>query len=245
MRGHSGILTAPRSGAIILCLQAGARPPSAASAHRAARARGRAWQAAWLSVAAIAATFSSTRLQRFALEVHGLVFLVVAAGVSGLLNEVFDALAGTLPGAPGLGACAVSVAVVFCYAAIKPSKEGMWTRQVLSIVFAALAIAALAALTVQGLAWVTALKVIPAAHHLAFIRTLIACVAAIALAYSGAHWRRMELTRIGYAALALLAVKLVLEDLRHGHLAFIAGSIFLFAVTLIVVPRVARTGHRV
>jgi len=205
----------------------------------------RGWQAAWLSVAAIAATFSSTRLQRFALEVHGLVFLVVAAGVSGLLNEVFDALAGTLPGAPGLGACAVSVAVVFCYAAIKPSKEGMWTRQVLSIVFAALAIAALAALTVQGLAWVTALKVIPAAHHLAFIRTLIACVAAIALAYSGAHWRRMELTRIGYAALALLAVKLVLEDLRHGHLAFIAGSIFLFAVTLIVVPRVARTGHRV
>jgi hypothetical protein len=55
----------------------------------------------------------------------------------------------------------------------------------------------------------------------------------------------MELTRIGYAALALLAVKLVLEDLRHGHLAFIAGSIFLFAITLIVVPRVARTGQKI
>ena len=36
----------------------------------------------------------------------------------------------------------------------------------------------------------------------------------------------------------------VFEDLRHGHLAFIAASIFLFAVTLIVVPRVARTGLR-
>jgi hypothetical protein len=204
-----------------------------------------AWQATWLSVAAIAATFASRGLQRFALEVHGLVFLVVAAGISGLLKEVIDALAGTLPGSPGLSACAVSVAAVLCYAALKASKEEIWTRQVFSIVFAALAIAALAALTVQGLAWVTALKVIPAAHHLAFIRTLTACAAAIALAYSGAHWRRMELTRIGYAALALLAVKLVLEDLRHGHLAFIAGSIFLFAITLIVVPRVARTGQRV
>jgi hypothetical protein len=198
------------------------------------------WQAMWLSVAAIAASIASTRLQRLALEVHGLAFLLVAAWVSGLLHKVFDALAGTAPGAPGLNVCAVSVGAVLCYAAVKPCREKSWTRQVLSIVFAALAIAALAALTVQGLAWLTALKVIPEAHHLAFIRTLTACVAAIALAYSGAHWRRMELTRIGYAALVLLAVKLVVEDLRHGHLAFIAGSIFLFAMTLIVVPRVAR-----
>jgi hypothetical protein len=91
----------------------------------------------------------------------------------------------------------------------------------------------------------TALKVIPGAHHVAFIRTLTACTAAIALAYGGAHWLRMELTRIGYATLALVAVKLLLEDLRHGHLAFIAGSIFLFAITLIVVPRVGRVGQRV
>jgi hypothetical protein len=98
---------------------------------------------------------------------------------------------------------------------------------------------------VQGLAGLTSLKVIPGVQHLAFIRTLTVCAAAIALAFSGAHWRRMELTRIGYAALALLAVKLVVEDLRHGHLAFIAGSIFLFAITLIVVPRVAQMGQGV
>jgi predicted tellurium resistance membrane protein TerC len=54
----------------------------------------------------------------------------------------------------------------------------------------------------------------------------------------------VELTRIGYGILVLLAVKLVIEDLRHGHLVFIAGSIFLFAITLIMVPRVARTGQR-
>jgi len=203
------------------------------------------WQPLWLSVAAVAATFASTRLQRFALELHGMVFLLAAAGISGLLKGVFDSLAGTVPGAPGMSVCVVSVSAVVCYAVIKPCQEKKWTRQFLSTVFAALAIAALAALTVQGLAWLTALKVIPGAHHLAFIRTLTVCAAAIALAYSGAHWRRMELTRIGYAALGLLAVKLVLEDLRHGHLGFIAGSIFLFAITLIVVPRVARMGQKV
>ena len=61
-------------------------------------------------------------------------------------------------------------------------------------------------------------------------------------------WRRApgpgEVTRIGYAVLALLAVKLLWEDLRHGHLAFIAASFFLFAMTLIAVPRASRVGQK-
>jgi hypothetical protein len=203
------------------------------------------WQAVWLSAAAIAATFAGARLKLLSLELHGMVFLLAAGGVSGFLIEVFSALAGVLPGAPGLGICLVSLGAVLCYTAIKPCEEASWKWQVLSIGFASLAIGAAAALVVQGLVGLTALQVTPGAHHVAFIRTFAVCTAAIALAYSGAHWRRMELTRIVYATLALLAVKLVLEDLRHGHLGFIAGSIFLFAVTLIVVPRVARLGQRV
>ena len=184
-------------------------------------------------------------MNRLSLELHGMAFLLAAAWVSGLADSVFQALAGTLPGAPGLSVCVVSVGAVLTYGAIKHRQDESIAAQILSIVIAALAIAALAALMVEGLAWLTALKVTPGAHHLAFIRTLTVCAAAIALAYGGAHWRRMELTRIGYATLALLAVKLVLEDLRHGHLAFIAGSIFLFAITLIAVPRVARMGQKV
>jgi hypothetical protein len=202
------------------------------------------WQAPWLSAAAIAATFAGARLRRLALEFHGLVFLLAAAAISGLLNEVFSALAGTLPGAPGWSIYLVSTCTVLCYAAIKPSPDESWERQALSVAFAALAIGAAAALLVHGLVGLIALKVIPEAHHLAFIRTFTVCAAAIALAFSGSHWRRVELTWIGYATLALLAVKLVLEDLRYGHLGFIAASIFLFAITLIVVPRVARTGQK-
>jgi hypothetical protein len=32
--------------------------------------------------------------------------------------------------------------------------------------------------------------------------------------------------------------------MRHGRLEFIAASIFLFAITLIAVPRLARAGQR-
>jgi hypothetical protein len=173
------------------------------------------------------------------------VFLVAAAWVSGLINGMLSTLAGTLPGVPGIGLCLAAAGSVVCYAEIRPCKETSLMRTVLSVAFAVLAMGVLAAFAVQGLAGLTALKVMVGAHHLAFIRTLTVCAAAIGLAYSGAHWRRMELTRIGYATLVLLAVKLVVEDLRHGHLAFIAGSIFLFAITLLVVPRVARTGQKV
>jgi predicted tellurium resistance membrane protein TerC len=88
------------------------------------------------------------------------------------------------------------------------------------------------------------LRVQPGTHHLAFIRTLTLCTVALALAYGGARWRRAELTRLGYAALALVAIKLVTEDLRHGHLAYIAASIFLVALTLIAAPRVARAKQK-
>ena len=202
------------------------------------------WQGPWLGVAAVAATIAGTRLMWLTLEVHGVVFLLTAAAISGLLNEIISGLAGTTAGSPAWSVLAVTACAIACYAGLKPCEQKAWMRQAIAIVFAAMAMGAVAALLVEGLVGLIALKMIPGAHHLAFVRTFTVCAATLALAFSGAHWRRRELTRIGYAALALVAVKLVFEDLRHGHLAFIAASIFLFAVTLIVVPRVARTGQR-
>jgi len=203
------------------------------------------WAVASLAAAAVAAAFTGVKLNRPSLQFHGLVYLLAAAAVSGLLNYAFLALAGTLPAAPSISICVVSACALLCYAAGKFCQGEAWSEQLLHTVLAALAIVAGAALLVQGLMALTALGVNPGAHHLAFIRTLTICVAALGLAFAGAHWRRMELTRIGYATLVLVAAKLVFEDLRHGHLEFIAASIFLFAVTLIAVPRIARMGHRV
>jgi hypothetical protein len=203
------------------------------------------WASAGLAAAAGTAAFLGVKLNRLSLQFHGMVYLLSAAAVSGLLNYAFLALAGTLPTAPSMSICVVSACAILCYAAGKCAEGEAWSQQLLHTVFAVVAIAAAAALLVQGLMALTALSVNPGAHHLAFIRTLTICLAALALAFSGAHWRRMELTRIGYATLALVAAKLVFEDLRHGHLEFIAASIFLFAVTLIAVPRIARMGHRI
>jgi hypothetical protein len=98
----------------------------------------------------------------------------------------------------------------------------------------------LAAFLVQGLIALAALRFAPEIYHIAFARTLIACALALAIAFAGSRWLRTELTWIAYATLACVAAKLVLEDLRHGHLEFIAAALFLFAITLIAVPRLAR-----
>jgi hypothetical protein len=199
------------------------------------------WLAACLGLAAITAPVSADRLT---LKFHGLVFLLAAAVASGLLRYAFDALAGTLPARLGASVCLVSVCALVCYAAGKHTPQENWKQQLLHLIPAALSVFALAALLVEGLLWLIALRTAPEAHHVAFIRTLILCAAALALAFGGSRWRRLELTRMAYATLGVVVVKLLFEDLRLGHLEFIAASFFLFAITLIAVPRLARMGQK-
>ncbi len=197
-----------------------------------------------LSAAAIAATIVGNRRGQLAFEFYGMVFLVAATAGSGLFSFLISAWIGTPPGAPGTGIWLAAASAVLCYVASKHGKGEAWKAQTLHLAAAALAASAVAALLVEGLTGLAALRVQPGAHHLAFIRTLTLCTVALALAYGGAQWRRAELTRLSYAALALVALKLVTEDLRHGHLAYIAASIFLVALTLIAAPRVAKARRK-
>lgn len=200
--------------------------------------------AAFLGAAAILATALGVRPGRLTLEFHGVVYLAAAVGASGLLDYAFHALAAAIPAAPGWTVWVVSVCAVLCYAVERPCPEEPWKQQLLHIASASLATGSVAALLISGIVGLTALNIHPGAHHVAFIRTFSLCILALALAFTGSHWRRTELTRIGYALLVLVAAKLVFEDLRHGHLGFIAASIFLYAVTLIAVPWLARMGQR-
>ena len=197
-----------------------------------------------LGAAAVAIAFLGARLNRPALEFHGLVYLLAASIASGLPQYAFRALAGALPGAPSMSVCLISVCAVLSYAAGRTGQPERWTTRVMPVVSATLAVGAAAAMVVEGLMGLLDLGMNPAPHHLAFVRTLTLCAAALALAFSGVHWRRMDLTWIGYATLVLVAAKLVFEDLRQGHLEFVAASIFLFAVTLIAVPRIAPMGQK-
>ncbi len=197
-----------------------------------------------LGVAALAAV-SLSRRQRWAVfEFYGMVFLLAAAAASGLLTFLASALVGTPSGAPAVGVWLIAACAVLCCALAQPRQAEPWIPQALHLGFAALAAGAVAAFLVDGLVALIALRVTPGAYHLALIRTVTLCVAALVLVSGGAHRRRRELTRLGYAAIALVAIKLVTEDLRHGHLAYIAASIFLVAFTLIAAPRVARARQK-
>ena len=206
------------------------------------------WQVISLALAAVVATALGARFNRLTLEFHGTAYLLAAAGLSGLVAFISHVLADGLPGAlSGASSWSVYFALLcaaLCYAVMPRRDNPSWLQQALQLLVAFLAICGAAALLVRGLMGLIALHIKPQAHHLAFFRTFVICVAALALAYGGSHWRRIELTRIGYTAIVLVAIKLVVEDLRHSRLAYIAASIFLFAVTLIAVPRVARRGRK-
>ncbi len=202
-------------------------------------------QSVWLGSWAVAASWAGARILRVHFQLHALVFLLAASVGSGLLNWMASELAGAAAGGTAMVVYLVALMAIVCYVGAARNRDEKWKQPLFVIVFAVMSAGVLAALMVQGLTALVALKMIPGAHHLAFIRTLSVCVLAIGLALGGAKLNRAELTKIGYATLALLAVKLVVEDLRLGHLAFIAASISLFAVTLIVVPRVARLTPKV
>ena len=197
-----------------------------------------------LGAAAVAAVGLSRWERWRAFEYYGMMFLLAALAASGLPNFLASALVGTPTSAPAAGVWLIAVCALLCYALASPREVEGWIRQILHLGFAALATGAVAALFIHGLVTLTSLTVDLGAHHLALIRTVALCATALLLVSGGARWRRRELTRLGYAALALVAIKLVTEDLRHGHLAYVAASIFLVAFTLIAAPRVARTRQK-
>jgi hypothetical protein len=196
-----------------------------------------------LSGGSIVATLIGVRVARLTLEFHGLVYLTAAAFASSLLVYAARALAGTFPTAPGWIVWIVAVSAVGCYVIGGRFPSDLWNQRLLRLLAAVLAVSAVATFLVSGLVWLAAIGMTPGASHVAVIRTLITCALALALALSGSRWRRIELVWTAYGTLAFVTAKLLFEDLPHGHSASIAISIFLYAVALIIVPRLARAGR--
>jgi hypothetical protein len=202
------------------------------------------WVAAWLCLAALIAVATGVRLRRVILEFHGTVFLITAAIASGLAEYFGRSLTGAPMSVPGVLIFLETACALLCYSVAGRDRSDTWERQALQLSLAAIAVAALTGLLAQGLTAMVELGMVPAAHHLAFLRTLTLCVISLALVFGGARLRRPELSRLGYAGIALVAVKLIIEDLRYGHLEYVAASIFLFALTLIAAPRLARVRQK-
>ena len=202
------------------------------------------WLATCLGMAAIVATVLGARASRLTLEFHGLAYLIAAAYACGLLQYAGHALAGTFPAPPDAIAWVISASAVLCYAAGGQLQGGLWKLKLFQVLSATLAVGALATALVSALVGLTSAVITPGTSHVAVIRTLTACALALALAFFGPRWHRIELVWVTYATLAFVAAKLLLEDLRQGHPEFIAASIFLYAVTLILVPQLVRRSTR-
>jgi len=195
---------------------------------------------AFLALASVASAFLAARTCSATLECHGVIYLSVAAVVSGLLEYSIRALAGVMPATAAWRVFLVAGSALACFLAARQSQSEPWHLKLLRLVPAVLALIAIAALASHGSVRLAALLIRLGPSHIAFIRTLMLCAIALALAFAGLRWRRTQLKPIAYATLVFIAAKLVFEDLRHGQLGFIAASMFMFALTLIGVPRLAR-----
>jgi hypothetical protein len=197
------------------------------------------WLAPILTLLALGATLLGVRTARRTLQYHGLAFLFAAAFSSGLLLWTVRALAGRFPASPAWMVYVVSATAMLAYAAVAVTDDDGWPQRVLRLLQAALSLSAAAALLVWGLVSVTVGSA-PAPEHLAVVRTLSGCALTVVLAFAGSRQQRRELIWLAWASLACIAGKLLFEDLRHGHLEFTAASIFVYAVTLLAVPRLVR-----
>lgn len=196
-----------------------------------------------MGAASIVMAYLATRMERDILELHVAVLLLVAVVLSGLPQYSFDVLAGALPHRPGASVWIVSACAAIVSLLTGSAVKGTW-RRMLRLVLSFLAVWAVVTLLVHGVLAGAALFFALDGHHVAFLRTFTICLAALVLAFGGARIGRGELIHLAYSVLALVAVKLVFEDLRLGHMGFIAGSIGLLAISLIAIPRLVRRGAR-
>jgi hypothetical protein len=215
--------------------------------------------ALWFGLAAMLAAFTGFRSGRLTLGSHGVVYLAATAWVSGLLDYIVQATIGqatigqvTTGVSPAWPAWLVWMGVAFVVLGFSISwrlakeQEVQLGQRLLRLLYAALAVCAVAALAVVGLALFISHAGIMTmdASRLAVVRTLVTCLAALALAMSGSRWKRAELVWMAYAVMAFCTLKLLFEDLRYGTAGSLAVSLFLYGMMWLLVPRLVRTRMR-
>lgn len=200
------------------------------------------WLPLALGAAAILATAVGARRLHPALEFQAPAYLLAAAAFSGLLPFDLHSLVGSQPLAPAWIDGILLACALLCYGLGGRSRELDWRAWIPSLVASAMAAmtgAAFAMLLFTSL--VERMRAVGALPEglVEFLQTLTLCAFALGLAVGGSRGRRHELLWLAYATLVVAAAKILLEDVRHGHLLAIAASFVLYAGTLIWLPHLA------
>ena len=201
--------------------------------------------AVWLGMVAVAATFAGIRSARFTLVFHGVIYLAATAWISGLLGYSGKLLFSELPEQASWPVWMAGAFTLISYALAVRSMRGRsllasapgWREQALPLAFASLVTCAVTA------AAVTAVLLIfhpGSGAQLAALRTLVLCLVALSLGWSGSRFKRTELIWLAYTTIGLCTLKLLFEDLRHGSAGTLAFSLFCYGMVWLLVPRLAR-----
>jgi len=194
-------------------------------------------QLVFLSAAAVVAAFLYARTGKFSLGIHASVYLAAATVASPVAAYVVSTLAGAVPRAPLWSLFVVAATAAACYLVGAQRAEEQTKRRVLWVVPALLAGFAVAALAVSAIVGVTGGSSGLVASRLSVVRTIVGCAVALALAYAGTRWKRVELGWVAYAAVGFGTLKLLLEDLRFGNAASLVVSLLFYGGVLILLAR--------
>jgi len=201
------------------------------------------FQSPFLCLAALTSAFLYVRTGKLSLGMHVSLYLAAAAILSGLLNFAGNALAGTVPPALDSGAWMVAVSAVLCYAIGLRLPAGKWNQRLLWIVPCVLVAGVGAALAVMVCVRLGSASGMLTASRLSVVRTIVICLVALILGFSGARWQRAELLWVAYTAIAFGTLKLLFEDLRFGNATSLVASLLFYGLVLIVIPRLTRLGR--
>ena len=201
------------------------------------------FQPPFLCVAAMVAALLYIRSGKLTLGMHVSFYLAVAAILSGLLNLVGSALAGTVPSALDPGEWMVAASAGACYAIGWRASTDQWRERLLWIVPAVLVAAVGAAVAVMASVRLGSASGLRSASHLSVFRTVVICSVALILSFSGSRLKRAELSWVAYVAIAFGTLKLLFEDLRFGNAASLVASLLFYGLILILIPRLTRFGR--
>lgn len=194
-------------------------------------------QVTFLCLAALAGAFLYSHTRKFSLGLHASFYLAAATAVSPLPAYVGNALAGSLPSAPGWKVWIVTVAATLCYFVGARSPEERSPRRTLWVVPTVLVGCATAAILVVTISRVSAASMEVTPSRLSVIRTIVNCSLSLVFAFAGSRWKRVELGWVAYVAVVFGTLKLLLEDLRFGNAASLVVSLLCYGSVLILLPR--------
>lgn len=188
------------------------------------------------SAAAVLTTLAGTRASLPTLVIHGGVYLFAAALTSGLPGTILNAFTGAALEQATLALWIVALSAACCYAACYSATHSRTTAGMsfLSALFAAVSFGALAILVAGSFIGANLTLSL-----LATVRTLVTCALALGFAFTGSRTGRNELVWIGYLAIALGTLKLILEDFRQSNPVALAVSLVCYGALLIVVPKLS------